>query len=225
MSKLTRGEKGEELVSTSLSKIKEYVRIINNATYIFGKNDMSHQIDHILIHPYGIFVLETKNYYGEISYNDKTDTWSKDVRGKIERIANPLKQNKSHVLVVSHLLKKKYDVVGAVIFVKNNAPYVGDENLINFKDLHLFIESYPYKRILSKKEIDDIYEILMNNQAEVSHNEHVEYIGYLKQVNKESLKEKEYAIERKLCPRCNNKITVKGDEYECKSCGFHFSIK
>ena len=225
MSKLSRGEKGEEVVISSLKRIKEYVRIINNATYIFGRNNMSHQIDHILIHPYGVFVFETKNYYGEISYNQTLDIWSKNVRGKIERISSPLKQNKSHILVVNNLLNKKYDVIGAVVFVRNNAPYVGDENLINLSDLHLFISSHPYKRILSKKEIDDIYEILMSKQANISHEEHVEYIGYLKQVNKEKIAEKSYAIERRVCPRCNSKIYVKDDTYYCKRCGFNFTLK
>ena len=69
------------------------------------------------------------------------------------KISNPLKQNKSHAIVVQKLLKKKYEVIPVVVFVKNNAPYMGDENVINLKDLLLFIDSYPYEKELSKEDI------------------------------------------------------------------------
>ncbi len=224
MSKKSRGEQGERIVSTLLKSLHPNAKLIDNATFIFGKNDMSHQIDHIYIHPYGIFVFETKNYYGDIS-TDKTYTnWRRTIRGKAEVLANPLKQNYSHTLLVSHMFKRKYDVIGAIIFVRDNAPYGGDYNLINLKDVPLFIESYPYKMILSKKEIDMIYEHILSQKVDISNKEHVESIGYLKQLNKELKDEKIYAIERRICPRCGGKIRVRNTTYRCESCNFNFIL-
>lgn len=60
MSKRTRGEKGEQLVSSLLETIKEYKYILNDVTFLNKKSEMTHQIDHILIHPHGVFVIETK---------------------------------------------------------------------------------------------------------------------------------------------------------------------
>ena len=60
MSKQSRGDKGESLVRKSLSKIKEYHKVLNDVTFINQKSEMTHQIDHILIHPHGVFVIETK---------------------------------------------------------------------------------------------------------------------------------------------------------------------
>ena len=77
---------------------------------------MSHQIDHILIHPHGVFVIETKNYYGEIISDTHDSFWLKVVKGKKERIPNPLEQNKTHMYVVKKILKNKYDVIPAVVF-------------------------------------------------------------------------------------------------------------
>ena len=69
MSTNTRGQKGESLVKKNLSKIKEYHHLLNDITFVNEKSEMTHQVDHILIHPHGVFVIETKNYYGTIICN------------------------------------------------------------------------------------------------------------------------------------------------------------
>ena len=75
MSKLSRGQKGEEIVSDILNSIKEYHHLLNNVTFKNKRSEMTHQIDHILIHPHGVFVIETKNYYGEIIYDEVYKDW------------------------------------------------------------------------------------------------------------------------------------------------------
>lgn len=65
MSKTSRGESGENQVIRVLNKIKEPHYLLNNITILNKKSDMSHQLNHILIHPHGVFVIETKNYYGK----------------------------------------------------------------------------------------------------------------------------------------------------------------
>ena len=153
MSKVSRGDKGEALVSASLENIKEYHYVFNDVTFLNKKSEMTHQIDHILIHPHGVFVIETKNYYGKITTVKGENYWIKDTGKEQVKISNPLKQNKGHAITLYRILKGKYDIIPVVVFVKNNAPYLGDENVINLEDLLLFIESYPYKKKLSKKEI------------------------------------------------------------------------
>ena len=61
-----RGEEGENLVASFLDKDTHYHRLINNLI-LLGSNNISHQIDHILIRDNGVFVIETKNYYGQIN--------------------------------------------------------------------------------------------------------------------------------------------------------------
>ncbi|MBO6280287.1 MAG: NERD domain-containing protein [Bacilli bacterium] len=224
MSKISRGKKGESKVKDLLKKIKEYHRVMNDITFVNERSEMTHQIDHILIHPHGVFVIETKNYYGKIDNNTHDSFWLKEVNGKVERISNPLKQNKSHVTMVNRALEKKYDVIPVVVFVKNNAPYIGDENVINFKDLILFINTYPYKKIIEKNEIDEIYKALKNASSKISKAEHLENIGYLKQIRKEIQDEISYAIESGICPRCDHKMIVNGFSYHCSNCDFKFKL-
>ena len=224
MSTNTRGQKGESLVKKSLSKIKEYHRILNDITFVNEKSEMTHQIDHILIHPHGVFVIETKNYYGTIISNTGEPFWIKDIKGEKTRISNPLKQNKSHAVMVNRILEKKYEVIPVVVFVKNNAPYIGDENVINLKDLKLFIDSYPYKELLEKEQINLIYKTLKSNKSDVSKKEHIQNIEYLKQIREEIKSEIAYAIESGTCPRCDHKMINKGFEYRCSNCDFKFKL-
>ena len=223
MSTKSRGQLGEKKVKDLLKKEKEYHKVLNDVTFVVGKSEMSHQIDHILIHPHGVFVIETKNYFGEIICDTHDSFWLKVVKGKAEKISNPLKQNKSHMIVVSRLLKGKYDVIPVVVFVKNNAPYI-DDNAINMKDLPLFIESYPYKTLLEKKDIDFIYKELKNNKSNLSKAEHLENIGYLKEMKKEFRLEMEYALETGKCPRCDGEIIENNMEFHCTNCDFKFKL-
>ena len=223
MSTKSRGKLGEDKVKALLKKEKGYFKILNDITFVVGKTEMSHQIDHIFIHPHGVFVIETKNYYGEIICDTNDSFWLKIVKGKKEKISNPLRQNKSHMYVVYKLLKQKYDVIPVVVFVKNNAPYI-DDNAINLSDLHLFIESYPYKKELDKTDIDYIYKELKSKASNLSKAEHLENISYLKEMKQEFRLEMEYALENGICPRCDNKIIEKGFEYHCSKCDFKFKL-
>ena len=224
MSKISRGDKGEAIVISYLNKIKDYHHLINDITFVVGKSEMSHQIDHIYIHPHGVFVIETKNYYGEIISDTHDSFWIKKVNGREDKISNPLKQNKSHAVVVNRLLDKKYEIIPVVVFVKNNAPLILDENVINLEDLELFIESHPYQRLLNKNEIDNAYNILINNKSDLSKEEHLENISYVKQMKHEFRLEMEYALENNLCPRCDSKIIQNGNEFSCLRCDFKFKL-
>ena len=222
MSKISRGEKGEEKVIDTLSSIKEHHHLLNNIVIVNPYSGMSHQIDHILIHPHGLFVIETKNYFGDISISD--NNWYASIRGNKKKIPNPLLQNKSHAIELYKALSTKYKTIPVVVFVKNNAPYLDDENVINIDDLLLFIESYPYEHQYTDKSIDKIKELILKEAADISAKEHVENISYLKQYKKESYAEKEYALEKGICPRCNSKILSRGYHYRCSKCDFAFKI-
>lgn len=224
MSKQTRGDKGEALVKECLEKIKGYHHLLNDVTYVNKKSEMSHQIDHIFIHPHGVFVVETKNYFGKIISDTNDSFWIKEVNGEQIKISNPLKQNKSHAITVSRLLKGNYNVIPVVVFVKNNAPYIGDENVINLCDLPLFIESYPYKRKISNTDMDKIAKSLDRRSSDISKEEHIENIGYLKQMKKEFRDEMSYAIENNKCPRCGHPIIRKGFNFYCSYCDFKFKL-
>ena len=224
MSKQTRGQQGEQQVIDTLSNIKEYHHLLNNVTLINRVSKMSHQIDHILIHPHGIFIIETKNYYGELIYDESLKQWFKVVDNTKTRISNPLLQNRSHQNEVYHALKGKYKPISVVVFVKNNAPYFPEDNVINLNDLLLFIDSYPYEHKFTKATIDKIEKALNRKNKDISLDEHVTNIKIIKTVRKEQENEKAYAIEQGKCPWCDSKIISSGNIFRCSKCKFGFKL-
>ena len=224
MSKVSRGQKGEQLVIDTLSSIDVHHHLLNDIVLVNVEQGMTHQLDHILIHPHGLFVIETKNYYGKVVYLPKNKEWYTVINGINKKVSDPLLQNKSHAYSLYMALKGRYKVIPIVVFAKNNAPYMPDENVINIFDLLLFIDSYPYEHKYTDKTIDKIKELIEQAAVDVSNKEHVENIGYLKQVRKELYAEKEYAIEKGVCPRCNSKMISKGYHYRCCKCDFSFRV-
>ena len=58
---------------------KEY-RVYNDVLIASGKERIT-QIDHLILSPYGIFVIETNNYKGWICGNEYADTWTQNIYG------------------------------------------------------------------------------------------------------------------------------------------------
>ena len=101
---------------------------------------------------------------------------------------------------------------------------MGDENVINLNDLILFIDSYPYKHKYKNETIDKIALEIQKNVQNVSKDEHVQNIGFLKAVRKELQKEKEYTITKGICPRCGGKMRIRGNNFSCENCDYKFSL-
>lgn len=224
MSKLTRGQKGEESVIMTLNSIKEYHHLLNDVTFKNKKSEMTHQIDHILIHPHGVFIIETKNYFGKIIYDNATNEWFKVIDNVKSKIPNPLLQNKSHAITVYKALRGDYQTIPVVVFASNNSPYLPDDNVINLNDLLLFINSYPYQHKYTKPTLDKIKKIIERKCSDVSNDEHLENIKILKMYRKEQQAEIAYALENKKCPLCGGPILNKGNAFKCYKCDFGFKI-
>ncbi|KTC69000.1 Nuclease-related domain protein [Legionella birminghamensis] len=62
------------------------------------------QIDHILITPKGIFVIETKHYKGWIFAKENARSWSQSLYYDKFRFQNPLRQNYKHVKAIQKAL-------------------------------------------------------------------------------------------------------------------------
>ena len=64
------------------------------------------QIDHVVLSPYGIFVIETKNYQGTIYGGKNRKTWL--VNGKF-KMMNPFVQNYGHTKAIQSYLDSKFN--------------------------------------------------------------------------------------------------------------------
>jgi|GEM_PF-1563980 len=62
------------------------------------------QIDHVVVSRFGVFVIETKNLGGWVFGREKDAEWTQTFPRKMNRIPNPLIQNRGHVKALREFL-------------------------------------------------------------------------------------------------------------------------
>ena len=220
--KLKRGEQGELLAASTLEADQSFHRLINNLV-LLGENKVSHQIDHILIRENGVFVIETKNYYGNITGLEDDSYWKKSffIKGKIktETFHNPLKQNQSHIRIIKRVIGKDYPIYCFVVFIQNNADGIDLFNVCGLKDILKRINLITIDNPLSRTTIEHIYSTLLDNEAYVNDEMHLQNIEKIKKDRREYQKELRQAIEKKICPDCEGPLSIVSNGLKCNKCG------
>ena len=220
---IKKGEEGENLVASILDKDTQYHRLINNLV-LLGDNGVSHQIDHILIRPNGVFVIETKNYYGLISGKEEDSFWTRSyfVRGKVKKATfhNPLKQNQSHIRAIKKIIGKDYPIYCFVVFVQNNAESLALFSACDPRNIIQRINLLTNEKTLSQAEIDMINGSLLEKEAYLNAENHISNIKNAEKSRKDAQKETRLAIEKRICPRCGCPLILNKNELKCSKCDY-----
>lgn len=159
--KINKGEYGEKLILRKLEGLEGSKRIITNI--YLPKEEGTTEVDLIMIHPTGLYVIESKNYKGWIFGQESDKMWSQClVSGVKTKFYNPIRQNKTHIKALNQFTQGKYAkyIYSYVVFgiecefkkVTWNSPQVSVCKIENFlKTLEEDITSrYP---VLSEEEI------------------------------------------------------------------------
>jgi len=76
------------------------------------------QIDHVVVSPYGVFVIETKNYSGWIFGGERSKVWTQTIWRNKSKFQNPLRQNYKHTKAIESFLSLgSKSVFSVVVFV------------------------------------------------------------------------------------------------------------
>ena len=224
---IKKGEEGENLIAEILDKDNSYHKLINNLV-LLGDNGVSHQIDHILIRGNGIFVIETKNYYGFIQGKEEDSFWTRSyfVKGKVKKATfhNPLKQNQSHIRAIKKIIGKDYPIYCFVVFVQNNSKSLALFSACDARNLIQRINLLTSDKTLSKGEIDAINESLLAKEAYLNTESHVNNIKNAEKSRKDAQKEMRLAIEKKICPKCGHALVLNKNELKCPKCDYRIKF-
>lgn len=97
------GELGEHKINIQMDQLSKECKSLSDLLLPNPKSRTGYaQIDHVVISPYCVFVIETKNYNGEIKGGRTDQQWSVSNRFKMY---NPLKQNYGHIKTIESALK------------------------------------------------------------------------------------------------------------------------
>ena len=161
----------------------------------------------IVIKPNGIFVIETKNYSGDIYGNETQLEWTQILsNGKVKnKFYNPIKQNATHVYNIKNIVGN-LPVYSLVVFVQNNVSSLQITNVINLQQLKASIS--VGSDILTPKQMRVAYENIISHKLKISQKEHIK-----------NIKQQQQNIQNGICPRCNGKLILRtgkfGDFYGC----------
>ncbi len=116
-----KGWFGERTVSKALSRLAPETYQTFHDLYLPRPDGQgTTQLDHVVVSPFGIFVVETKNYRGWIFGSEKQREWTQQIYKRKERFKNPLHQNHLHVRSLMVFLNLPESAFHSVIF------FIGD---------------------------------------------------------------------------------------------------
>ncbi|RLI88925.1 MAG: hypothetical protein DRO62_02735 [Candidatus Altiarchaeales archaeon] len=168
------GVLGEDMVTKELEKLDDSYYLINGVVVPPNRGDT----DHIVIGPNGIFVIESKNYGGEIECDG--DSWVRYKRGRRGRryelrIGSPSNQVKRNAKVLKDfILKHGNEIfdgeiphiwVHSILVFTNENVSVSIKNqtvdILRIEELSDYIENKTSELELREEEVRKIGELIM----------------------------------------------------------------
>lgn len=153
-----KGKRGELQSSFMLTMgLNKQYHIYNDVT-LYIKNDKvtndTTQIDHLIISPFGIFVIEIKNYSGWIYGSENQYKWTQVLnKNSKNQFLNPLIQNKKHVQVVQDIFNVADEHIYSVVVFMNKATFKTDmpDNVLHLQNMLGFIKKHTVTHLSDTK--------------------------------------------------------------------------
>lgn len=195
-----KGKIGEAIVSLLLKEFtkKHNGKVINDVIIVDEENKSS-QIDHILFHTSGIYVIETKNFSGRIYGKESDKTWTQVLaKGKVKnKFYSPVLQNQKHIERMQNVLSISTFMESCIVLIKGNIAFIDTPNTYSPLSLRKHILSKINEDIIPFEQVEYIYEKINNFKSNPTKTieEHVNEIKTFK----ESL----------ICPFCKGELIIR----------------
>ena len=156
-----KGEWGEQKDRMELSRLSSDYKVLHDLLIPYKNWNLDYsQIDHVVTSIYGIFIIEAKNYTGEIS-GDEDGDWYQNNRP----IKNPLKQNERHVNAIKALMFKhgyKNLLVHNIVTLNSrcNMNQVTSHSVVPDLYLQNLIEKRSKQIVLTMEQVEKIHDLL-----------------------------------------------------------------
>ncbi len=200
----TKGELGELRVKLSLGKnIQSEKYVINDLLILVDSK--SHQIDHIIIRKSGIFVIETKNFSGQIYGQENQKEWTQVLAYGQEkhRFYNPILQNRSHIYALSKIIGRNDCFISIIVFPKADIMTNFDSYVGSISDMKRWLNQ-DRQEVFTPTEVEKIYAQLVEfkNNPRLTNEQHIENIYTLQR-----------KIENNICPRCGKELIIRNGKF------------
>lgn len=210
------------IIVLAIDLIIEYKKFLFNC-YIPKEDGTMTEVDMILLHESGVYVLESKNYSGWIFGTEAQKQWTQTLpvgKGKIrkEHFLNPIIQNKVHLKWIQTYLKDfeslifySYIVFSRRCELKNITLTSGNHFVIKRENLLKAVANNvaASNTRMTKSLIDEVYEKLypLTQADEAKKTLHIEHIKN-RYEHPAAIKNASESQDRK-CPQCGGKLVLR----------------
>ncbi|MFT9847655.1 NERD domain-containing protein [Aneurinibacillus sp. REN35] len=203
-----KGRMGEAIVQDILSRLgDEYISL--HDVMIQGNSGRTSQIDHIVLSPYGIFILETKAYNSYIKGYEDAKNWVQFLKnGQRHEFYNPIKQNEGHLKALRAVLNdmdRSLPFISIVVFVGTKDVEVEATKAIVVRENDLL--SAIQKHTERKMPVEQVYKTAdvlreANIKGEKAREQHVV-----------DIQKRTEQVENGICPSCNSPLVERNGQY------------
>ena len=181
---------------------------------LFMSNGRSTQIDHIVVSPYAVFVIETKGYKGWIFGGENSEYWTQIIYKRKSTFYNPIHQNDGHIRFLKFLLKDLGNIPFVPIVVFNNEA----DLKVNVNN-HIVVNRYCLKdAILQYKETVINLELKTKIISRIEASSRTQEKRAMRE-HKYNARSKQYdirnMIQHGVCPRCGGMLVERRGKYGC----------
>ena len=208
------GKIGEDKVGYILRSLPQEYHVLNDIIIpdqtVDPHKKYTTQIDHVVVSPYGIFVIETKNYSGWIFGTEKSTRWKETFKTtKGHYFYNPVKQNWGHAYALAEHLQLPIGVFKPIVVFSDDCELHVDSSLpvVYMSQLKEHI-LYDTQQIIAGNDAIAIFDKLtkLNLVEEEIENKHIQFI-------EERHNEIKQTVQQKRCPRCGGKLKLRNGKY------------
>ena len=202
-----RGFMGEFWVKLELRKLPKDKYVVLNDIMIKDEKG-THQIDHLIISKFGIFVIEMKNYYGLIKGKEFDNKWCQYLGKNKSYFINPIHQNFGHIKSLSNLLKLDDKYFISIICFSNQAKVdVKSSSIVTQVD-YLKDEILKYEELLVDNDIKGLSNIIISNNIEDKflRKQHMKDVCIKINNNRE-------LENNMICPKCGSELVERNGKY------------
>ena len=202
-----RGFMGEFWVKLELGKLPKDKYIVLNDIMLKDEKG-THQIDHLVLSEFGIYVIEMKNYYGLIKGKEFDNKWCQYLGKTKHYFVNPIHQNYGHIKSLSNLLNLDDKYFISIICFSNQAKIDVKSNSIVTQVDYLRNEILKSKDLLVDKNVKELSSIVIshNIKDKALRKQHVKDI-HIKIKNDNDLEN------NMICPKCGSELVERNGKY------------
>lgn len=212
-----KGRYGENRVNKLLSRLDENNYKIYHDLYVPTEGNKTTQVDHVVVSPFGIFVIETKAYNGWIFGNEKSKYWTQVIYKRKEKLFNPIWQNAGHIKALENYLGIDKQLFTSIIAFSNQSTFKFKEefkraSVIHFNSLYKTIKAHD-SVIVDDSLIKSIHSKL--NKLVISDKKEKKQISkqHVQTVKLDVKKSKVTNYDKSKCPKCNSDLVKRKGKY------------